>query len=160
MIIFLMGVSGSGKTTVGEMLANQLGWKFADADAYHPPANVAKMAAGIPLTDEDRAPWLDALRRLIATWLEAKENVVLACSALKQKYRDVLMIAPEVRLVYLRGSFELIEERMEERHGHYMKPGMLESQFETLEEPDNAIVVNVNDTVPNIVAEIRSRIST
>jgi len=156
-----MGVSGSGKTTVGETLAQQLGWKFADADDYHPAANIAKMSAGIPLTDEDRAPWLESLRRAIAAWLGAKENTVLACSALKRSYREVLMINPEVRLVYLRGSFSLIEERMRERHGHYMKPGMLESQFEALEEPlepEHAIAIDVNDTVPDIVAKIRSRL--
>jgi len=159
MIILLMGVSGSGKTTVGQALAGQLGWEFADADDYHPAANLAKMSAGIPLTDDDRAPWLEALRRAITAWLAANHNVVLACSALKRAYRDTLLVAPQVALIYLRGTFPLIQERMRERHDHYMKAGMLESQFEALEEPDNAIVIDVNHPVPRIVSEIRSRLS-
>lgn len=104
MILLLMGVAGAGKTTVGNLLASQLGWEFADADDYHSAANVEKMRHGIPLTDADRAPWLQALRALISNWLSAHKNAVLACSALKQSYRDILQISPEVWIVYLRVS--------------------------------------------------------
>ena len=108
MVIILMGVSGAGKTTVGRALAEELHWSFAEGDDFHSAANIAKMHAGIPLTDEDRAPWLQSLRKAIAGWLAAGENVVLTCSALKASYRAILLVSPEVKFVYLRGSFELI----------------------------------------------------
>ena len=155
MVIILMGVAGSGKTTIGLALAELLQWQFVDADGFHPPANVAKMRAGIPLEDTDRAPWLASLQHAIAGWLEARSNVVLACSALKQSYRDQLLVSPDVKLVYLRGGRELIADRLTQRQGHYMDPNLLASQFATLEEPQDAVVVGVEADVPEIVALIR-----
>lgn len=158
MVIVLMGVSGSGKTTTGSVLAQQLGWEFADADDYHPTANVDKMRNGIPLTDADRAPWLDALRSLIADWIKQATNVVLACSALKQAYRKKLRVDQQVRVVYLKASPELLARRLFERHSHYMKKEMLESQLATLEEPEDAVVVDADRTTEEIVHEIRTRL--
>lgn len=155
MVILLMGVTGAGKTTVGQQLARSLGWKFVDADDYHPPANVAKMGAGIPLDDADRAPWLAVLHEAIVEWLRTGANVVLACSALKRGYREQLLISPEVKLVYLKGTAKLIGERLAARHGHYMDPALLSSQFAALEEPERALAVNVDGKVPDLVAEIR-----
>jgi gluconokinase len=155
MVIILMGVTGSGKTTVGLALAESLHWQFVDADDYHPPANVAKMRAGIPLDDGDRAPWLASLRDAIVGWLQAGTDVVLACSGLKQTYRDELLVNPQVKLIYLRGHPELISQRLSQRHGHYMDPKLLASQFATLEEPEGAIGVDVNAGVIGIVSEIR-----
>ena len=158
MILLLMGVAGSGKTTVGTALASHLGWEFADADDYHSAANVEKMASGIPLTDEDRAPWLEALRTLIVSWVESGNNAVLACSALKQAYRDTLVVGPEVVVVYLKASRAVLEERLLSRHEHYMHASMLDSQLTTLEEPSDAIVVNADDGVEEIVEEIQRRL--
>ena len=155
MVILLMGVTGSGKTTVGHALAESLNWEFADADDFHSPANVAKMRTGIPLDDNDRAPWLASLRHAIAGWLRDGTDVVLACSALRQVYREELMASPEVRLVYLRGSRELIADRLSQRHGHYMDPNLLDSQLGTLEEPRCAITEDVAADVPEIVRRIR-----
>jgi gluconokinase len=155
MIILLMGVTASGKTTIGRALAEQLRWRFADADDYHSAANIARMRAGIPLTDQDRAPWLQSLRSAIPAWLAAGENVVLACSALKASYRDILMVGPEVKLVYLRASKELIASRLAARHGHYMNPSLLDSQFEALEAPQNALIVEASLPVEQIVNSIR-----
>ena len=155
MVILLMGVTGSGKTTVGRALAESLRWQFIDADDFHPPSNVAKMRAGIPLDDADRAPWLAALRTHIVGWLSSEANVVLACSALKQAYRDEVVVSPDVRLVYLRGSSQLITARLRERHGHYMDPNLLSSQFATLEEPRDALVVDVDTSVDEIVKQIQ-----
>lgn len=156
MVILLMGVTGSGKTTIGRALADSLQWQFVDADDFHPQANVAKMQAGIPLDDADRAPWLAALHEAIAEWLHAGTSVVLACSALKQSYREQLLISSEVRLAYLRGSPELIAQRLSERHGHYMNPDLLASQFATLEEPQDALTVEVISSVSDCVLRIRS----
>lgn len=151
----VMGVSGSGKTMVGRSLANRLGWDFYDADDFHPAANVAKMANGIPLDDSDRAPWLASLHDLISSSLNMDRPGVLACSALKERYRQRLMDDhDEVALVYLKGSFELIWSRMEKRTDHYMKPHMLKSQFEALEEPTNAFAVDIIEPVDDIVQEI------
>jgi gluconokinase len=155
MVIILMGVTGSGKTTVGLALAESLHWQFVDADDFHSPANVAKMRAGIPLDDADRAPWLASLHDAIRGWLQTGTNVVLACSALKQAYREELLVSPNVRLVYLRGNCDLIAHRLSLRHGHYMDPKLLASQFATLEEPDDAIAVNIETNVPEIIAAIR-----
>jgi gluconokinase len=157
-VILLMGVSGSGKTTVGQMLASELGWEFADGDDYHPAANVEKMRNGIPLTDADRAPWLETLRALIAGWIAAKRNAALACSALKRAYRESLRIGPEVRVVYLRGTPELLRERLRARVGHFMTERMLESQLAALEEPEDAVVVDVDRSPAEIVAEILARL--
>ena len=153
-----MGVAGSGKTTVGQLLSRELGWAFADADDFHPAANVEKMSRGIPLTDEDRAPWLDALRQLMVEWISEEKSGVLACSALKQSYRDWLAVGPEVKTVYLKGSPALLRERVVSRHGHYMKAGMLESQFRALEEPKDAITVDVSASAEKVAAEVRKRL--
>jgi len=158
LIVLLMGVAGSGKTTVGQLLSRELGWAFADADDFHPAANVEKMRRGIPLTDEDRAPWLDALRQLLVGWISEEKNGVLACSALKQSYRDALAVGPEVKIVYLKGSPALLRERVVSRHGHYMKAGMLESQFRALEEPKDAITVDVSASAEKVAAEVRKRL--
>ena len=158
MIVLLMGVAGSGKTTVGQLLSRELGWAFADADDFHPAANVEKMSRGIPLTDEDRAPWLDALRQLMVGWISEEKNGVLACSALKQSYRDRLAVGPELKIVYLKGSPALMRERVVSRHGHYMKAGMLESQFRALEEPKDAITVDVSASAAKVAAEVRKRL--
>lgn len=149
-----MGVAGSGKTTIGTRLAARFGWEFADGDDYHSPTNVEKMRNGIPLTDEDRAPWLATLRRTIEGWIGAGKNTVLACSALKETYRQELQVGPEVRFVYLKAAPEVFAMRLRGRAGHYMKPGMLESQLETLEEPKDALVVDVSGTVEESVGAI------
>ncbi|RAI41741.1 gluconokinase [Rhodoplanes roseus] len=154
MIVVLMGVAGSGKTTIGLLLAERLGCGFSDADSFHPPANVEKMRAGIPLTDDDRWPWLHALRAAIEGWERAGVDHVVACSALKQAYRDVLAPQDDATFVYLKGSAALIGPRLAARTGHYMNPKLLDSQFATLEEPDDAIVVDIAPTPPEIVADI------
>ncbi len=158
MIIILMGVSGAGKTTVGQLLATQLGWEFADADEYHSAANVEKMRTGIPLADADRAPWLETLRALIARWIDAGENAILACSALKQSYREILQLSPEVTIVCLKGSTRLLQQRLHSRVGHFMTEQMLASQLAALEEPDHAVVVDVDASPADIIAKIRTRL--
>jgi gluconokinase len=156
----VMGVSGCGKTSVGEALAKELGWDFYDADDFHPPENVAKMASGTPLNDSDRAPWLATLHDLISSSLMENRSGVLACSALKESYRRQLMESNDgVLLIYLKGSYELIWSRMEARTEHYMKPHMLKSQFETLEEPTDALTVDISASVNEIVQEIISAVS-
>lgn len=159
MIVMLMGVSGSGKTTVGKVLAQSLGWSYIDADEYHPPSNVEKMRHGIPLTDEDRRPWLEALRRVIDEAVERGENIVLGCSALKHSYQDYLKHEHgEVKIVWLSGSPQLIQERLAHRTGHFMDPHLLPSQFQTLEPPENAIQVDISPPPEQIAAEIRKRL--
>ncbi len=156
MIILLMGVSGSGKTTIGEGLADSLGWPFFDADSFHPPANVEKMRQGIPLTDADRLPWLDAIRAKMDGLIARGESAVITASALKQRYRDRLGVdRPEVRLVYLKGDYEQIRQRMEDRQDHFMPPDLLRSQFETLEEPIGALALDITPPPERIVATIR-----
>jgi gluconokinase len=157
-IVLVMGVAGAGKTTVGNLLARELGWTFADADSYHSPENVKKMASGIPLTDDDRKDWLARLRELIQSWEASGENAVLACSALKDAYRRKLVISSNVKLVFLRGEFGLIRERMMLRPGHYMNPDLLHSQFETLEEPSvaEAVVADVSAPPEELVRSIRA----
>ena len=160
MVILLMGVAGSGKTTVGRALATSLGWGFRDADDFHPPANVAKMSAGLPLDDHDRAPWLAAIGAHIAEKLERGEGAVVTCSALKEKYRAVLVSDPaRVKIVHLAGDFQVIEARIRARPGHFMKPEMLHSQFEALEPPRDALTVDVTQSPEAIVAEIRKAFS-
>jgi len=157
--IIVMGVSGSGKTSVGEALANRLGWDFYDADDFHPPENVAKMANGIPLDDSDRAPWLAALHDLISSSLTANRPGVLACSALKERYRrQLLKDNGDVQLVYLKGRYDLIWSRMSVRKDHYMKPRMLQSQFEALEEPVYALTIEISGSVDEIVEKIIGQI--
>ena len=159
MVILLMGVSGSGKTTVGRLLASQMGWEFADGDDYHPAANVQKMRNGIPLTDADRAPWLRTLRDLIAVWIAAGKSAVLACSALKRSYREELRVSPDVQVVYLRGTPQLLQARLHARVGHFMTERMLQSQLATLEEPEDAVVVEIDRSPEEIVKEIRARLA-
>ena len=155
MVIVLMGVSGSGKTTVGQRLADALGAGFAEGDAYHPPANVEKMRSGIPLDDADRWPWLERLRAEIDDWLERGQNMVLACSALKQRYREILGGERQgVRFVYLCGAERLIQARLAGRRGHYMPASLLASQLAALEEPADAITVDVDRPPDEIVASI------
>jgi gluconokinase len=154
--IVVMGVSGAGKSTVGALLAERLGAAFADGDAFHPPANVATMAAGTPLTDEDRWPWLDAIGAWLAGRAAAGEGAVVACSALRRAYRDRLRAAcPGVRFVFLRGDMTLIGPRQAARRGHYMPASLLASQFATLEEPgpeEDALTVTV-EPAPDAIAE-------
>lgn len=156
-VILVMGVSGSGKTTIGRALASSLGWTYADADDFHPPANVAKMSAGIPLTDADRAPWLDALRARIAADLAADTPLVLACSALKQAYRDRLFVNRQrMRLVYLRASREFLAARLAARSGHYMPASLLDSQLADLEEPADALVADPAPPPADLAASLRA----
>ena len=136
MVIIIFGVSGAGKTTVGELLARELGWHFYEADDFHSRANIAKMRRGLPLTDEDRWPWLEDLRELIKRYVAANENAVLACSALKRVYRKHLRVSVEVKLVFLRGDYALVAEQLRHRRGHFMDPGLLRSQFADFEESE------------------------
>ena len=157
--VIIMGVSGSGKTSVGKALAEHLGWDFYDADDFHPPENIAKMATGVPLDDSDRLLWLAALHDLIASSLKAGRPGVLACSALKESYRQQLLDGNEgVLLIYLKGSYDLIWSRMEKRTDHYMKPHMLKSQFDALEEPVTALTTDISMSVEDIVQEILKQI--
>jgi len=158
MIVIVMGVVGAGKTTVGRLLAEQSGWEFADADDFHPPSNVEKIRHGISLNDDDRKPWLDSLRKAINSWIAEHRNVVLACSALKRSYRHELAVGPEVRFVYLKGSVDLIAERLRARHGHFAGEQILAGQFADLEEPDSAVTVEISSPPEQIVAEIRKKL--
>lgn len=155
-----MGVAGSGKTLIGRTLAKFLDWKVANADDFHPAANVEKMSRGIPLTDEDREPWLRAMRNAIDGWIKSGQNAVLACSALKQRYRDQLNHVPDTKFVYLKGTPDLIYRRLSLREHHFMKSEMLASQFTDLEEPADAIGVDVSGPPDQIVAEIKRRLMT
>ena len=155
MIVVVMGVSGSGKSVVGQALATDLGWPFFDADDFHPEANVAKMAAGTPLTDADRWPWLDRLTAEMKAIEGRGADAVLACSALRQAYRDRISRAGDVRYVHLSGDHDTIAMRLAGRKNHYMPPTLLASQLATLEAPTDAIVIDVRDAVPVQVAKIR-----
>jgi gluconokinase len=156
--LVVMGVSGSGKTTVADKLSERVGWDFEDGDIFHPASNVAKMSAGQPLTDEDRWPWLQAIADEIDRVCEAGQQVVIACSALKRVYRDILVHGrSDVRIVYLKGTQELIAGRLVARKGHFMPPGLLESQFKTLEPPErneNPVTVSIDASVDAIVDDI------
>jgi gluconokinase len=158
-IVIIMGTTGAGKTTIGTMLATQLNWQFADADTFHPPANIEKMSHGIPLTDADRAPWLEAMRKAILETIAAGKNVVLACSALKRAYRDKLRPSPEAKIVYLKGDYALFAERIRHRHGHFAGEQILAGQFADLEEPMDAITIDAAHSPEEIVAEIRERLA-
>jgi len=161
MIVVLMGVSGSGKTTIGTLLAERTGAVFADADDYHPAANKAKMAAGHPLNDEDRQPWLEALNKLLLGWCDAGKSGVLACSALKEKYRVTLsqgLAESEMRFVLLNGPKELIAERLAARHHEFMNSALLDSQFATLELPKDALRIEVDREPEQIVDQILEQI--
>ena len=154
MIVVVMGVTGAGKTTIGVLLAQRLGCDFVDADSFHSPANVEKMKQGIALDDADRGPWLKSLRDAMESWAAEHKDVVLACSALKRSYRDELCVAGQTKFVYLKGSYELIYQRLRQRHGHFASEAILASQFADLEEPDDAITVDIDHTEDEIVAEI------
>jgi len=156
MIVVLMGVSGSGNTALGQALAADLGWPFFDGDDFHPEANVAKMAAGTPLVDEDRWPWLDRLATEMAAVNARGADAVFACSALKEAYRDRFRRADDVRFVHLNGDYDTIAARLAARSHRYMPPTLLASQFATLEEPKDAIVVDVRDAIPAQIAKIRA----
>ncbi len=159
-VILLMGVAGSGKTTVGLRLAADLGWSFRDADDFHPPENIAKMSAGQPLDDRDRAPWLAAIRAYIAACLARGESAIVTCSALREAYRAAAIPDPvRVKLVHLAGDYQLILDRMRARTDHFMKPAMLESQFAALETPANALAVDITKTPVEIAAEIRAKLA-
>jgi gluconokinase len=158
-ILIVMGVSGSGKTTIGRCLANELEWSFVDADDAHSPENVAKMRRREQLTDEDRRPWLQQLRCQIETWLAQDRRVVLACSALKERYRAHLMIDPQqIRFVYLEGSIRLFQERLQHRTAHFMPAALLESQFALLEPPRDAIIVDAGLSPREIVEQITTQL--
>jgi gluconokinase len=158
MIVIIMGTTGSGKTTIGSFLAKRMGWEFVDADDFHPPSNVEKMKHGIPLTDADREPWLKALHDKIVEWTAEKRSVVLACSALKQSYRDELRASSDVKFVYLKGSYQLFSQRVLARRGHFAKQDLLASQFATLEEPTDAVIVDAAPSPEQIVSEVRRKL--
>jgi gluconokinase len=158
-IVILMGPAGSGKTRVGKLLAAELSWDFFDGDDFHPAANIEKMSRGVPLTDTDRIPWLNSIREAMLQWQAERRNVVLACSALKRSYRELLEINADVKLVYLKGTYELLRERLRSRKGHYAGEQLLASQLADLEEPANAITIDAAGSPEEIVAEIRKRLS-
>jgi gluconokinase len=155
MFIIITGVAGAGKTTVGKLLAKNLGWQFHEGDDFHPAANVEKMRRGEALTDADREPWLDALRALIQSALEKSENGILACSALKRHYRARLSVNEQVVFVHLAATPALIERRLEERKNHFMNPSLLESQFAALEPPQTAITLDASSPLAVLVQRIR-----
>ena len=155
MVLILMGPMGSGKTTIGKMLAGKLGWLFYDGDSFHPKENVEKMRAGIALTDGDRRLWLEKLRDSIQHWLKERQDTILACSALKQAYRNILGVDQKtVRTVYLKGSYQLLRERIEERQHPYMDKNLLRSQLDTLEEPEEGLRVDISEPPDMIVHTI------
>lgn len=169
MVVLVMGITGSGKTTEGHLLAERLHWQFADADDFHSALNKEKMRQGIALTDADRGPWLAAIRDQIWRWLAAKINGVITCSALKQSYRDLLLSPPagakpsdadrsQIKIVYLRGTYALIAERLRSRHGHFAGESLLASQLATLEEPRDALTIDIDHTPEQIVDDIIQRL--
>jgi len=160
-IVIVFGVSGAGKTTIGKLLAKRLDWRFLEADDFHPRVNVEKMRNGLPLTNEDRWPWLKLLREQIERSLAAKENAVLACSALKRRYRERLRVSNDVKFVLLRGDYALIEKQLHSRRGHFMNLDLLRSQFADLEEPESdedAITIQLGRTPEELVEEIKARL--
>ena len=162
MIVIVFGVSGAGKTTIGKLLTQELGWPFHEADDFHSQTNIEKMRSGIPLTDEDRWPWLENLRQLIKRSLEAGENAVLACSALKRAYRERLRVSDEVKFVFLRGDYALIERQLrQQRRRHFMNPELLRGQFADLEEPkpgEGVITIELGRTPQELVKEIKGKL--
>jgi gluconokinase len=160
-IVIVFGVSGAGKTTIGKLLAQELDWPFHEADDFHSQANIEKMRSGIPLTDEDRWPWLENLRQLIKRSLEAGENAVLACSALKRAYRERLRVSDQVKFVFLHGDYALIEKQLRERRSHFMNPELLRSQFADLEKPkpdEDVITIELGRTPQELVEKIKAKL--
>jgi gluconokinase len=153
MVILVMGTTGAGKSTVGKLLAARLGWAFLDADDYHPPTNIEKMKHGIPLTDADRRPWLANIHAELLGLRQAKQDLVLACSALKQSYRDQLSAGLDFRVVYLRGTYDQMRRHIEARHGHFAGEAILTGQFADLEEPKDALVLDVSHSPEQLVVE-------
>lgn len=161
MVVIIFGVSGAGKTVIGQLLAQELGWQFYDADDFHSPANIDKMRRGIPLTDQDRQAWLESLREWIKRSLAANVDAVLACSALKRTYRELLRLDPEVKLVYLCGDYALIAAQLRHRRGHFMNPALLQTQFADLEEPqpaEAAIGIQLGRSPRELVQEIKEEL--
>lgn len=159
MVVLITGESGAGKTTVGKLLAEEIKWKFYEGDDFHPARNIEKMKKGIPLTDEDRVPWLKAIRGLINELEVKEENGIITCSALKKKYRDFLLKGTkDVKLVFLYGDYQLIKSRIEKRRHHFFDPRLLKSQARILEEPSDAIKINVDKTPGEITAIIKEEI--
>ena len=158
MVILVMGVTGAGKTTVGKLLAQQLGWQFLDADDFHPPANIEKMKHGIALNDADREPWLSAIHAALLDYAAKNQNAVLACSALKQKYRERLAAGLDMRICYLKGSFEEISSHIEHRTGHFAGEAILAGQFADLEEPDDALVLNTSAAPEENISEALTKL--
>lgn len=150
-----MGVVGVGKTTIGSLLAQRLAWEFVDGDSFHPPANIAKMSRGIPLTDADRIPWLQAIRDAIQERIADSRNAVFACSALKRSYREILRVGPEVQFVYLKADPSTIYQRLHARHGHFATEQLLASQIASLEEPSHAVVIDASGPPEAVVSEIQ-----
>jgi carbohydrate kinase (thermoresistant glucokinase family) len=160
-VIIICGVTGVGKTTIGQLLAQELEWEFYDADDFHSLENIAKMEGGVPLTDEDRQPWLGKLRELIEQCLVAGKNAVVACSALKKAYRDCLRVSDDVKFVFLRGNRCKISQQLQHRHGHFMNPVLLDSQFEDLEEPqpsEHALLLELGPSPGDLVELIRTKL--
>jgi gluconokinase len=161
-IVIIFGVSGAGKTTVGKLLARELGWRFIEGDDFHPAANIEKMRSGYALTDKDRWPWLEQLRQQIERSLSAGENAVLACSALKCAYRSRLRISDDVKFVFLRGDYAVVEKQLRSRHGHFMNAALLRSQFDDLEEPqphENVLTIKLGQTPKEIVEKIKTNLN-
>ena len=161
MIVIIFGVSGAGKTTVGKLLARELGWRFIEADDFHPSGNIEKMRSGHPLTDKDRWPWLERLRQQIERSLSTGENAILACSALKRAYRDRLRVSNETKFVFLRGDYVLVEKQLGRRHGHFMNAKLLRSQFADLEEPkpdEDVLTIELRRKPQELVEEIKAKL--
>jgi gluconokinase len=161
MVVIIFGVSGAGKTTIGQLLGEEFGWRFYEADDFHSQANIDKMRQGVPLTDEDRWPWLENLGELINRCIAAGANAVLACSALKEAYRRRLRVNADVKLVFLLGDYELIANQLRQRRGHFMNPALLQSQFADLEEPqptEGAVVIELGRSPRELVQEIKSKL--
>ena len=161
MIVIIFGVSGAGKTTIGKLLAAQLGWQFYEADDFHPRSNIEKMRRGRPLTDEDRWPWLERLREQLTRSVAAKENAVLACSALKRAYRERLHVSDDVKFVFLCGDYVLVEKQLRRRRAHFMNPELLRSQFTDLEEPgadEDVLTIELGRTPEELVEEIKTNL--
>jgi len=161
-IVIIFGVAGAGKTTVGKLLARELGWRFIEADDFHPSGNIEKMRSGHPLNDKDRWPWLERVRQQIERSLSAGENAVLVCSALRRTYRDRLHVSNEIKFVFLRGDHALVEKQLHNRRGHFMNTNLLQSQFDDLEEPqsdENALTIQLGPTPQEIVEEIKTKLN-